>query len=154
MLTRCPRAVAHVAQVVRLAAVPISLFFTSTKLPMCTSRCKNRVGTHARKRSDAAVLAMRAWSMRLFAYTSVPAPSSELLITQLGPILTPAPKRTLPIKTDVDVDEHVATHLDFAANIDALRIDQGRAREHQALRPFAAVQGFHLGELDLVVDAA
>ena len=53
----------------------------------------------------------------------------------------------------VHVDVHVALDLDIAADIDACRIDERRAGEHEITRASLAKACFHLGELDLVVDA-
>ena len=53
----------------------------------------------------------------------------------------------------VDVDVDVAADLDRAARIEARGVDEGHALRHQLLRAPAAVDGFHFGQLLLVVHA-
>ena len=53
----------------------------------------------------------------------------------------------------IDIDEDIAAHLDVAANVDAGRIRQRRAGEHQFLRALTPQTRFDFAKLNLVVDA-
>ena len=69
--------------------------------------------------------------MTQLAKISVPSPMRESAITQFGSDLDAGAKMNLADEHGIDIDEHVAAHLDVAADVDARRIRQSRAGEHQ-----------------------
>ena len=65
---------------------------------------------------------------------------------------TPVAEAHLALEHDVDVDEDIAAVLERAAHVDARRIGERHARQHQLLRHLRATRAFDLRQLRLVVD--
>ena len=74
-----------------------------------------------------------AWSMTQLAKISVPAPMLRIGDDAVGPDLDARRQMYLADEHGIDVDEYVAPDLDVAANVDARRVGQRGAGEHQFL---------------------
>ena len=88
-----------------------------------------------------------------FGWMTLSAPMLTSRSTTFGPTRTRSPSVDLAFEQHVGVDEHVAPDADLAAHVDARRIRERGAREHELARAFGAMQRLELGELHLVVDA-
>ena len=145
--------VAEVGQVIGLAARAEDAVLDLDEVADVHARGQAGARPEARERTDVAVGPMLARSMTQFGNTTVSSPISLSRITTFGPIRTRLPSFTTPSSTTLTSMSDVAADRDRATRVEAQRVDQRDALEHQLGGTLLAIGRLELGELQLVVDA-
>ena len=126
------RRVAEVGEVVGLRAALDSAFFTSTKLPMCTSSRSSAPRAQPRERADDAARAdRRADRARSWRGSRCRRRSRCRAARSSARCARDRRACTVPSNTHVDVDEHVAADGHRAAHVEARRVHERRRPPHQ-----------------------